>query len=101
MCIVRTGNIDQLDIFALDELSLIGLNRLVSPVFGEGLHTVRIAGAHRFQYWIECQVEEAGCRPEGVRMSAAHETVADQTDIELLFRHVSSIRARFGLPASC
>ncbi len=48
--VVGAGDVDQVDVLALDQLAPVGLDRFVAPVIGESLGRVGVARADRLQH---------------------------------------------------
>src|SRR5262245_37769794 len=87
MRVIRAGDVDKVNVFALDQLTPIRLDRLVTPVVREGLRAIGIARADSLQRRLNGKIKETSGLQKRVRMSASHETIADQTDIQLFFCH--------------
>ena len=87
MGVVRTGDIDQVNVLALDQPPPVGFHRLVAPVARERLEAVLVACRDGLEYRLDGEIEVARRLKKRVRMRTAHEAVADESDIELLLRH--------------
>src|ERR1700722_7286752 len=79
--VVGACNVDQVDVFSFDQGSPVCLNRLIAPVFRKPSDPLGTARAYGLEYRSVGQIEEPRRLQKGVRMGAAHETVADQSDI--------------------
>ncbi len=87
MGIVGAGDIDQVDIVPLHQDAPICFHGLIAPVFGESFHALRIARANRLEHRLVRYVEKAGRLQERVGVSAPHEAVSNQANIQFCPRH--------------
>ena len=82
--VVGAGDVDQVDIFAGDQLAPICFGGLVTPFAGKGFELGLVTAADRFQYWFVLQVEKIVDLAKRVGVRAAHEAITDESDIEFL-----------------
>ena len=87
--VVGRGDVDDINVIALKQLAPVGLDGLVAPLVGEGLHRRRIAAADGLWDEFVGGGEEVVDLVEGVAVGAAHEAVADESDAELFLGHVT------------
>ena len=85
--VVRSADVDHVDVRPLDQLPPVGLGRLVAPLVGELLDLGGVAGARGLQHDLVFRREELADLLVGVRVGAAHEAVADHADAKLLLGH--------------
>ena len=87
--IVGCANVDGVNVIALDQLAPISFVTLVAPLFGEGFGAILRAAAHRLEHRPMAEIrEEVTNALVPVRVSPAHEAVADEPDVEgFLFAH--------------
>ena len=78
--VVRRGDVDEVDVVALDELAPVGFDGFVAPLGGEGFDLAGIAGADGLEDRLIFEVEEVVDLAIGVGVRAAHEAVADESD---------------------
>src|SRR5260370_35995861 len=90
MSVVRTCNVDQIDISPLDELPPICFHRLVAPILGKPYYTLRISRTDRLQHRLIGHIKKTRRLKERVRVRAPHESVSNQADIEILPCHSRS-----------
>ncbi len=83
--VIGRANIDRVDIFALDQLAPVGLDRLVPPLGGEGAGVLGVAAADSLEHGAVLDVEEVIDSLVRVGMRSAHEAVTDDADIERFF----------------
>src|SRR5882724_2084751 len=82
--VVGAGDVDEVDVFASDELAPICFRGLITPFVSKSLDLDLITATNRLQYWFILQVEKVSDLAKRVGVGAAHETVTDQSDIEFL-----------------
>src|SRR5205807_1046695 len=86
--VVRRADVDDVDIFSLEQLPPVGLDRFVAPLVGKGLRLGRVTGANGLEHRLLRQVEEMADELIRGRVRPAHEAVADHANVESL-RHGS------------
>src|SRR5262249_17034919 len=94
MGVVWTLDVNDIDVFPLNQFSPVRFDRCVTPLVGECLHTLEIASADSLKDRNVRHVEEATHLQKCVGMRAAHEAVSDETDVEIAFCHFSLLRIR-------
>ena len=57
--VIGAGDVDHVDVLAIDQLPPVVLVRLVPPVRGERLHAILVARSNRLEDRLEGQVEES------------------------------------------
>jgi hypothetical protein len=83
--VVGRADVDGVDVRAFHEFAPVGFVGRVAPFFGEGLDLGLIAAADRLADRDVFGVEEVGELGVGVRVGAAHEAVADESDADFFF----------------
>lgn len=83
MRVVRSGNVGEVDVLALDEPAPVRFDEFIALLVGEGPRAGGIACADRLEHRSQLDVEEIADFAEGVGMCAAHEAAAQDGDIEL------------------
>ncbi len=79
--VVRASDIDDVDVFAVDQFAPVGFDGFVTPVIGEGFGSFGISCTDGFQAESVREVEEDGGLPIGVGVGASHEAVTYQSDV--------------------
>ena len=85
--VVRAGDVDEIDVFPLDDRSANRSRRIGSPKYPRTPDAVGIAGDDRLQDRLIRQIEESRRLEERIAVRVPHEPVADQRDIERFLRH--------------
>ena len=76
MDIIRSGDVDHVDVIPGDEFAPIRFYGFVTPFFCEGLGVFLVTGADRFKDRLLFEVEKVFDLREGVGVRAAHEAVS-------------------------
>ena len=92
--VARGRNVDHVDVLALDHLPPVSLNLLPTKLPGRCFHAGPVAPADHLQARRHLARKESAHLPVGIRVSFAHELVAEQANID--FTHASS-----PLPVPC
>src|SRR5262245_57131269 len=102
MGVVGTRDVNDIDVFPLNQLSPVRFDRCVTPLVVECLHTLGTASADSLKDRNVRHVEEATHLQKCVGMRAAHEAVSDETDVEIAFCHfVIAARYRACITFGC
>src|SRR5262245_47618824 len=88
MSVVGTRDVNDIDVFPLNQLSPVRFDRRVTPLVSECLRTLGTACADSLKDRNIRHVEEATHLQECVGMRAAHKAVPDETDVEIVFCHL-------------
>ena len=96
--VVRGADIDDVDVFALDQLAPVGLGRFVPPLGGELLDLALVAGARGLEHDLVLGREELADLLVRVRVGPAHEPVPDHADAQLLLSHLERLHAGRRMP---
>jgi hypothetical protein len=88
----RSGNVDDVDVLAPDDLAPVRLHLLPTPPLGESFQLLRVAPAGHLEHGLDGEVEEVLGLPPGVAVGFAHELVADDRHVHpfhalILFRY--------------
>src|SRR5882724_6049654 len=80
--VIGARDIDQIDVFSRQQLAPVSFMRLITPFAGESFYLGFLATADGLQNRLVFEVEEIANLAESVRVRAAHEAVADESDVE-------------------
>src|SRR5258706_5725225 len=89
--VVWAANVNEVNIFAVDEFSPIGFDGLVAPFIGEFLSLICATGTDGLEDGLILEVEKIVNLAEGIGVGPAHEAITDETNVE--FFHRSNERA--------
>ena len=84
MGVIRTGDIDEVDIGSGDERAPVGLGRFPSPILGKSAELGLFSRTNGLQHRLMGEVEELIDLSVGVGVRSAHEAVSDHADVEFL-----------------
>ena len=87
VAVVRCADVNRVNVLARDELAPVGLNGFIAPLRREGFDLGFITRADGLEYALMFEVEEVVDLAIGVRVSATHEAVADESDAKLFVGH--------------
>ena len=84
MRIVWRADVDGVDVVAGDQLLPVGFDRFVLPLVGESLFVLGVSTADCFQDWSQSEFRKEVVDPlVSIAMRSAHESIADQSDIQV------------------
>ena len=83
MRIVRSANIDGVDILAFDQFPPVGFGRFVLPLIGKRLHLLFVTATDRLENRPVLELgKEIVDALVAVAMGSAHEPITDQSDVD-------------------
>ena len=83
--VVGGGDVNDVDVVAVNQLLPVGFHRLIAPLACEGFGSVLVSGADCCQLGFVLQVEEVRDLAEGVGVGSAHEAIPDKSYAKWFF----------------
>ena len=87
--VVGAGDVDEVDVLALDQDTPVRLDGLVAPVLSKTFCAFCIAGTDCLEYRLIRHIEKARGLKKRIGVRAAHEAVSDEANVQSLPCHSS------------